>query len=142
MSGRTFLDTNVLVYAFDAGEPRKRDVALQILAEADPALLVISSQVMSEFHVTVTRKLQHSLPPREAARAVAELSRLEVVAVTSDLVLAAVRRSRDAVLSHWDALIIETALHARCERLLTEDLTDGQRFDDLVVENPFASPQS
>lgn len=137
MSAKTFLDTNILVYAFDGGEPRKRDVAIGILDAAEAGAVAVSAQVLSEFYVTVTRKLQRTLSPADAERVVAELARLEVVAVTPPLVLAGIRRSGESVLSLWDSLIIEAARHAGCGRLLTEDLTHGQRFGDLVVEDPF-----
>jgi predicted nucleic acid-binding protein len=137
MIARTFLDTNVLVYAFDVGEPRKRDVALRLLDEAEAGGLVVSTQVLSEFYVTVTRKLERPLSSEDAGRAVAELARLDVVAITAPLVLAGIRRSGGSVLSLWDSLIVEAARHAGCGVLLTEDLTHGQRFGDVVVEDPF-----
>lgn len=137
---RRFVDTNVLVYAFDSGAGERAEVARWILADAVPGELVISAQVLNEFYVVVTRKLAKPLELDAARAAVHELSSLAVVPLTSRLVLAGVDRSARSQLSLWDGLIVEAALDGGCEVLLTEDLNAGQRFDDLVVVNPFAPP--
>ena len=138
MSARRFVDTNVLVYAFDESEPAKREVAQQLLNAAQPGELIVSSQVLHEFYVVVTRKLATPLPATAAAQVVRELARLEVVPVDAALSLAAVDRSGGTQLSLWDALIVEAARRGRCEQLLTEDLADGQAIDEVVIVNPFA----
>jgi len=129
-----FLDTNVLVYLFDADAPAKQAIA-RVLLTAGP--VVLSAQVLGEFYVTVTRKLRRPLDPARASRAVADLCALPVRDVTSGLVLAALRRSQDSQLSYWDALIVETALEAGASVLLTEDLQDGRSIAGLRIENPF-----
>lgn len=136
MSVRAFLDTNVLVYAFDDGEPEKRDRARTLLA-APPAPLVISSQVIVEFYVVVTRKLATPLAGDDARAAVEQLLRFPVVPVDADLALAAVTTSASVQLSYWDALIIEAARAAGCDLLLTEDLADGSTIRSVRIENPF-----
>lgn len=141
MRGRTFLDTNVLVYAFDSAEPRKKERALAVLEQApDPNALVISTQVLQEFFVAVTRRLETPLDHETAARAVEDLTALPVVVTGPETVLAAVRRCGTASLSFWDALIVEAALGAGCATLLTEDLQDGRSFGPLAVVNPFRDP--
>jgi predicted nucleic acid-binding protein len=137
MSARTFVDTNVLVYAFDAAEPDKREVAQQLLASAQPGELIVSAQVLHEFYVVTTRKLATPLPERTAGEVVRELARLEVVPIDAALSLAAVDRSQRTQLSLWDALIVEAARRAGCEHLLTEDLTGGQTIDEVAIVNPF-----
>ena len=138
MSGRTFLDTNVLVYCFDVGEPAKRKRALAILeGDADVGDLVISTQVLQEFYVTVTRKLKRPLPASEASAAVQELAKLSVVQVDLAMVLASIADCQTYQLSLWDTLILRSALTASCEQVLTEDLQHGFMFESLRVENPF-----
>lgn len=137
MSARAFVDTNVLVYAFDDRDEAKRDRARALVAEP-PAPLVISAQVIGEFHVTVTRKLPTPLGQDDAAAAVNELLRLPVVPVDGELARAAVRTSAEAQLSYWDALIVEAAVVGGCDLLLTEDLSAGQTIRGVRVENPFA----
>lgn len=137
MSGKAFLDTNVLVYLFDKESPAKQRRARAVL-EAEGSSAAVSTQVLQEFYVTVTRKLGHPMPERDAEAAVRELAALEVVPVDGPLVLSGIARSRKDRLSLWDALIVEAALQGGCRRLLTEDLQDRRRFGALHVENPFS----
>ncbi len=83
---------------------------------------MVSTQVLQEFYVVTTRKLKTPLSEDTAARAVRGLAKLDVVGVDAPLVLAAVDTSRLVQLSLWDALIIEAASRAGCERVLSEDL--------------------
>jgi predicted nucleic acid-binding protein len=138
MSGRSFLDTNVLVYCFDLGEPVKRKRALAILdGDTDVGDLVLSTQVLQEFYVTVTRKLKRPLPAPDAEAAVQELAQLSIVQIDLAMVLSAVADCQTHQLSLWDTLILRAAVTASCDRVLTEDLQHGFLFGSLRVENPF-----
>lgn len=143
MSDRLFVDTNVVVYLFDADAPDKRQRAREIFeAEGPEGRLVLSTQVIQEFYVSVTRKLEHPLPEDEAEAAAKELALLDVVEIEVPMVLRAISLARRHTLSLWDALIVEAALQRGCTRLLSEDMQDGRRFGDLTIENPFSSPGS
>jgi predicted nucleic acid-binding protein len=138
MSDRVFLDTNVLVYLFDrdaAGKQRRARTTVRELGRR----LVVSTQVLQEFYVAVTRKLGKPLSPQHAEAAVSDLSELEVVVVDVPLIRAAIATSRDHRLSFWDALVIESASAKGCSRLLSEDLQHGRQFGRLTIENPFLS---
>ena len=138
MTGRSFVDTNVVVYAADESpaERAKHDAAVELLAR-EPESLVLSTQVLQEFYYVVTRRLAKPLEASRAAAAVQALTKIDVVAADAELVLAAIDTSRSAQISIWDALIIEAAHQAECERVLTEDLSDGQVIRGVRVENPF-----
>lgn len=139
MSDRIFVDTNVLVYAFDDGEPTKKQRALEVLAAAgEHGRAVISTQVLQEFYATVTRKLERPLPAVQAEAALGKLAILPTVLIDTHLVLAAVRFSRRHRVSIWDALIVQAAVEGACDTLLTEDLQAGWRVDGLEVRDPFA----
>lgn len=134
-----FIDTNVLVYLFDADSPRKQARARFLLSEvADSA--IVSTQVLGEFHVAVTRKLARPLAFEQAQAAVEALCELRVRSIHEGLVRAAIRHSQASRLSYWDALIVETAMEAEAAVLLTEDMQDGQEFDGMRVANPFLQP--
>ena len=137
MTGRSFVDTNVLVYRFDHGEPAKRAVAKRLLDNALPGSLVISTQVLQEFYVVTTRKLARPLRPDQASEAVELLSTLPVVGADADFVRSGINLSRTTGLSLWDALIVQAAAVARCDRLLSEDLQDGATIQGVRVDNPF-----
>jgi len=134
---RTFLDTNVLVYVFDHDEPAKAQRAKDLLERAKPDELALSAQVLSEFYVTVTRKLKRPLDAAVAAQAVDWLCLLKVVSLDSALVRAAIQISGSSQLSYWDGLIVASAAAGGCGRLLSEDLSDGQVIGSVRVENPF-----
>lgn len=135
---RSFFDTNVLVYLFDNGEPEKKAGAQELFErEIEAGRAALSTQVLQEFYVSVTRKLASPLSPEVAEERVRDLSRLPLVRVDASLVLAAIGRSRRMVLSFWDALILEAALAGGADRLLTEDLQHGQVIEGLRIENPF-----
>lgn len=136
-STRSFVDTNIFVYAADVGatDKAKRDVASGLLTA--PSGLVVSTQVLQEFYVVVTRKLKPSMTTEEAGDSVQRMTRLEVVLLDVRLVLTAIDTSRSAMISLWDALVVEAARHARCDRVLTEDLSHGQTIRGVTVHNPF-----
>lgn len=138
-STRSFVDTNVFVYAADvvSTDVAKRDVASGLLAEEGG--LVVSTQVLQEFYIVVTRKLRPAMSAEEAAESVQRMTRLEVVLLDVPLVRQAIDTSRAATISLWDALVVEAARYAKCERILTEDLSHGQTIRGIVVHNPFRS---
>ncbi len=138
MIARLFVDSNVLVYAFDESEPAKQHEAQRLIsAHGTEHELVLSTQVLQEFYVNVTRKLKGPVPGPVALATVERLAALHVEQITPPMVLAAIRRHQSEQLAFWDALILEAALAARCHRLVSEDFQHGRRYDDLVIENPF-----
>ena len=135
---RSFVDTNVLVYAVDEADQRRRTIARDVLSAGADGGLVVSTQVLSEFLVAVRRLAVPVDGDRalEIVRSITASVEVHVPSV-SDVVAAGERVLRDR-LHHYDALIVESALSAGCDVLLTEDLQDGRRFDRLVVRDPFA----
>jgi predicted nucleic acid-binding protein len=134
---RTFVDTNVLLYLYDVKEPAKSRAARRAYDGMTPGECVLSTQVLQEFYWNSTRKLQPALREDEAARILVDLSAHETVQVDVAIIVAAAARGASDRIAFWDALVVETALSAGCELLLTEDLQHGRRFGPLRVENPF-----
>ncbi|MDO5627178.1 MAG: PIN domain-containing protein [Mobilicoccus sp.] len=132
-----FFDTNVLVYAFDAGEPVKQEQARRLMAEHPDA--VISTQVLLEWYAVVTRKFTPPVPAGEAAEVLSELAELTVVPADAELVVRAGRTSVAHQLSIWDAMIIESAALHGCPTLWSEDMADGAVLRGVTIRNPFAS---
>ncbi|MGE3595719.1 MAG: PIN domain-containing protein [Dehalococcoidia bacterium] len=139
MSVKAFIDTNVLVYLFDARDPTKRARAAQLLQELSEsgASLVVSTQILQEAYVALTRKLGMSGADALAYLQMLEGASVRVHTIDTPLVWRAAERSAADRLSFWDALIVEAALEADCERLYSEDLQTGRVFDTLGVVNPF-----
>ncbi len=138
MSVRVFLDTNVLVYAYDKGTPGKQRRAQALLEAAIAEGGVISSQVLGEFHVVVTRKLPEPLTPSESLEIVTILSALETVPVDAGLVREAIQLQEKSQVAYWDALILAAANRAGCTVVYSEDLSTGQTYGCAKVVNPFA----
>lgn len=138
MKERVFLDTNVLVYLFDADAPAKQQRARALLSIHElRAQMILSTQVLQEFYVSVTRELASPLDPDTALKAVQDLGVFPVVQIDTPLILLAIQRSRKAKVSFWDALILESALVAGTTLLYSEDFQDGAVFGKLRIENPF-----
>jgi predicted nucleic acid-binding protein len=133
---RIFVDTNIWVYALDRGDPAKQAAALDLIRR-DPAAIVVSTQVMGELFVTLTRLGAPSASAEDAARAVDALRRFTVVSLEPGHVMFALELFRQHSLSYWDALIIATARAGGCARLVTEDLADGAEIAGVRIENPF-----
>ncbi|HHW83682.1 MAG TPA: PIN domain-containing protein [Actinomycetales bacterium] len=130
-----FVDTNVLVYAFDTADPVKQRVAQGVLADNPRA--TISTQVMLEWFQVVTRKLATPLPIHAAAAVLADLATMDVVSADAELVTQAAALVLTENLSVWDAMIVTAASRAGCRTLLSEDLAAGATIAGVTIVNPF-----
>ena len=136
MSGREFLDTNVLIYAHDARDTRKRTCARELIRR----LLreqrgVLSLQVLQEFFAAATRKL--SMSSEDARRRIMQYSRFDVVTLDTVDLIAAVDLHRLHQVSIWDALIVRAAINGACTTLHTEDMQESYVVETLTLRNPF-----
>lgn len=133
---RSFLDSNIFVYADDHRDPTKQATSLALYERARATGLgVLSTQVMQEYFSVVTSKI--GMPPDLARKRVELMGSLDVVQIDPPLILAAIDLHRLHRLSIWDALIVQAAAAAGCRELLTEDLQPGARLAGVEVVNPF-----
>jgi predicted nucleic acid-binding protein len=136
MSGRSFLDTDLLVYTDDQDSPEKQRRALELVSECRRRRSgVVSTQVLQEYFVTATRKL--GVAADVARRKTEIFGGFDIVTLGLGDVLGAIDLHRLHRLSFWDALVVRAALASGCTRLLSEDLQHGQRFEGLEIVNPF-----
>jgi predicted nucleic acid-binding protein len=134
----TFVDTNVLVYARDTSEPDKQPLATAWMEHLWRTQTGRTSvQVLNEYYVTVTRKLSPGLDRATARNDVRDLEAWRPTAIDHATMVTAWDLEDRFSLSWWDSLIVASAIELGCDRLLTEDLQDGQEFNRLVVTNPF-----
>ena len=139
MSGREFLDTNVLIYAHDGRDPRKRARARELIRRLIRERRgVLSLQVLQEFFAAATRKL--GMSSEDARRRILQYSRFDVVTLSAADLIAAIDLHRLHHLSIWDALVVRAALNGACTTLHTEDLQSGYVVESLTLRNPFQSP--
>lgn len=139
MSDRTFVDTNVLIYAHDIDAKTKQGVAKSILRELwSERLGALSLQVLQEFYVNVTRKIATPLP-KESARSVVNSYAPWCIETTPAEISAAFRIEDASKIGFWDALIVASAAKCGAVRILSEDLNAGQEIEGIRIENPFAN---
>ena len=138
MSHKVFVDTNVLVYAHDVDEPRKRAIAIRHFEELwESRAGVVSMQVLQEFYNISTRKIATPLPRPVAREAVERLSPWCIETTPKELA-AAFFIEDTAKISFWDALIVAAAIKSGAEEILSEDLNHGQVISGIRIVNPFA----
>jgi predicted nucleic acid-binding protein len=132
-----FFDTNILVYANDTGTPEKRSRARKLIREAVASGTgSISTQVLAEFCVTVTRKLKTPLALETAREQIVLFSAFRVHAVDQPTVLEAIRLQERYQLSYWDAQLIASARLAKATLLYSEDLQHGAEYEGVRIQNP------
>lgn len=135
---REFLDTNVVVYAYDVSAGDKHVRALELLDDlASTERGALSVQVLQELFVTLTMKVPEPLAVREAAHLVSDLGAMPTHAPGVDDVVAAIEVHRRLRLSFWDAMILHSAKELGCGVLWSEDFSHGKRYNDTEVRNPF-----
>lgn len=137
MSGE-FCDTNVLVYAYDLSAGPKREQARRLVERLwASGNGVISTQVLQELFVSLTRKVASPLSVQDARTIVADMATWQVVVPTAESVLEAIDGTLRWQVAFWDAMILTAAKQAGAAVVWSEDLNDGQAYDEIVVRNPF-----
>ena len=133
---RSFIDTNILVYADDAFDSRKQQLAIDLVVDLRTRQeAVLSTQVLQEYFINATRKL--GLEAHIARQRVTQFGRFELIQPTLAMLLAAMDLQQNHSLSFWDALIVQTASAARCGVLYSEDMQAGARIGNVLIINPF-----
>jgi predicted nucleic acid-binding protein len=140
MSGRAFVDTNVLVYAHDVSTGAKHERARALVERLWQGRTgAVSTQVLQELYVSLRRKAAKPLPLEEARALVSDYLRWEVVVNSGESILDAIALEQRYGISFWDALVVQSARACGAEILYSEDLSDGQAYESVRVTNPFAS---
>ncbi len=137
MSGKRFVDTNILVYAHDLTQGAKYELARALLQDLwDKGDGVISTQVLQELCVSVRRKAARPLSAEQTRKLIEDYSSWDVVVNTAESVLEALDIEVRHKISFWDALIVQAAESGGAEVLYSEDLADGHSYGAVRVMNP------
>jgi predicted nucleic acid-binding protein len=138
MTVRTFVDSNVLVYAHDADAGERHRPAAGCLSELWSARAgLLSTQVLQEFYLNVTRKITAPLAPAVAREVVRDYAPWVESLVTPSTVVRASEIAEIWQISFWDAMIFAVAEQISADRILTEDLSHGARIAGIEIVNPF-----
>ncbi|MBS3819955.1 PIN domain-containing protein [bacterium] len=135
---KVFLDTNIIVYAYDISAGEKHETARKIIIDLwDSGLGLVSTQVLQELFVTVTQKIPGPLDIKLAKEIVNDLLKWEVVVNDGDDILEAIEIQSEHNYSFWDSMIIQAAVRGGANILLTEDLDHGLTIEGITIQNPF-----
>jgi len=132
-----FVDTNILVYTFDESDVRRQHRAEEALAELlEQDRIRLSTQVIQEFYVTMTRKVASRWSAEHALAVLDDFAAWPVLTIDYELIRESVLLSEEAMVSFWDALVVNAAARSGASVLYTEDLNDGQTIRGVRVVNP------
>jgi predicted nucleic acid-binding protein len=135
---KIFLDTNVIIYAYDVSAGAKREKAQKIIVDLwESGQGLLSTQVLQEFFVSVTRKIPQPLELKTAKQIVSDLLRWDIVINDGNSIMEAIELLSDHRYSFWDSLIIQAAIKGGASLLLSEDLSGGQNIKGITIKNPF-----
>jgi predicted nucleic acid-binding protein len=137
-SALEFIDTNIFVYAHDQSAGEKHTTARDLIRGLwETGNGCLSVQVLQEFYVTVTRKVTQPISTEDAAEILRDLSFWHIHTPNAEDVLGAIDIQRHYKVSFWDAMVIHSAKCLGCKMVWSEDLSDGQEYENILVRNPF-----
>jgi predicted nucleic acid-binding protein len=135
---QAFVDTNVLVYALAADDPKRSPIAQELIRSLMlHQAMHTSTQVLQELYVTLTRKVRQPVTSDQALRYLERIATWPVTVLDYEAIRSAIRVSVANQISFWDALIVTAASLSGAKRLYTEDLQAGQVLLGVEIVNPF-----
>jgi predicted nucleic acid-binding protein len=137
MNGADFLDTNVLVYAYDTSNPQKQRAARTLLKSSVAGKFVISTQVLAEFAAAMLHKMSPPASPVAVLKGLDALSSIRLITPDAEMVRRAVETRVSYGLHFYDGMIVAAAERAGCARIWSEDFNAGQKYFGITVANPF-----
>jgi predicted nucleic acid-binding protein len=138
MTAPDFLDSNILLYAYDPNDSRKKRIAQELLNKGVDGECIISVQVLAEIATTLLHKVRPPTPPEAVAEILDLLGPIPPFNPDADTVRRAVQACSRYGVHFCDGMILAAAERAGCKKVLSEDLNAGQVYFGIKVENPFA----
>src|SRR5271165_4888975 len=139
MNVKSFLDTNIIVYAFGQSFPEKAKIAQRLITDgAADKQAIISYQVVQEFINVALRGFRFAIARSDLESFLLKaLFPMMAISSSPSLLIEAIRLHGEDQLAWYDSLIVAAAMQGNCEILYSEDFQHGRRFGDLVIQNPF-----
>jgi predicted nucleic acid-binding protein len=138
MTDSVFVDTNILVYAHDLDAGLKNEVAVNLVSQLwESRKAVLSTQVLQELYVVLTRKVARTISRLEARKLVRSYCQWKTVVNDSAIIVHASEIEESYDISFWDALIVSSAYSQHVPTILTEDLKHNQYIEGILISNPF-----
>jgi predicted nucleic acid-binding protein len=133
-----FLDSNVVLYAYDSRDRRKQKVAQNLLIRAIRGECAISVQVLGEISATLLHKLSSMFARQDVIEILDLLRPVPIIETDADLVRRGVQAHTEYGIHFYDGMIVAAAERAGCMNILSEDLNAGQAYFGVTVRNPFS----
>ena len=140
MSAPDFLDSNIVIYAYDVSDPRKNAIARDLVKRAQSGEFVISTQVLAEFCSTFLYKMKPAASPQDILAILQVLDPIKTLSPDVDMVRRAVEAHARYGIHVYDGLIVAAAERAGCSTIWSEDLNANQKYFGIEVKNPFTTP--
>lgn len=136
------VDTNILVYSYDASELDKQRICSALLKKcwAQEAFYAIALQNLSEFYVVVTKKIEHPLPKETAKKIISDIIEFngwQVLELNESSVIMAIDLSIKYNLHYWDAILCATMKQNGITNVFTENIKDFGKIPWITAVNPF-----
>jgi predicted nucleic acid-binding protein len=139
MTVKAFVDTNILVYAYDRGAGDKHEKALGLIQQLwQGGNGILSTQVLQEFYVNIRRKAQRPVTVEQARTLISDYLAWDPIVNDGASMLEAIDLEKRYQLSFWDSLIVAAAQKGGASIIYSEDFNHGQKFGSVEVRNPFA----
>ena len=132
-----FIDTNVLVYAYDPSDSHKQRIAQDFVRRALAGDIMVSTQVLAEFAATLLHKMRPAARPEDVTAVLDALGAIRVIVTDADVVRRAVEARAEYGVHFYDGMIVAAGERGGCRRIWSEDLNAGQKYFGIGVENPF-----
>ena len=132
-----FIDTDVLVYAYDPSDSHKQRLAQNLVRRALAGDIMVSTQVLAEFAATLLHKMRPAARPEDVTAVLDALGAIRVIVTDADVVRRAVEARAEYGVHFYDGMIVAAAERGGCRRIWSEDLNAGQKYFGIGVENPF-----
>jgi len=137
MPAPDFLDTNVLLYAYDPSDRRKQLIAHELVRKALAGQMLVSTQVLAEYAAVLLHKMSPPAPLKHLKVILNALAPIRVILPDGDMVRRAVEAHAEYGVRFYDGMIVAAAERGGCQRILSEDFNASQKYFGIVVENPF-----
>lgn len=135
---RVFVDTNVIVYAYDKDAGKKHRIAVDIMKDLwRSGRGTISTQILQEFFVTLTKKISAPMDISVVRETIRRLSKWDVAIIDVDTIIRATELQERYNYSFWDSLVVAAAIASGVRTIFSEDLSDGQTIEGITIKNPF-----
>ena len=135
---RVFVDTNILVYAYDSSARDKHEIAKKEIAGLwNSGQGLISTQVLQELYVTITKKVLRPVESDLARMIIQDFLQWKVVINDGQSILEAIDIQNKHKFDFWDAMVVQAAIKGEAAVLLSEDFESGRTIDGIRFRNPF-----